>query len=745
MIMRKLSIITLTAILVSLCLVSAASAQDTLLISYQGYLTDDGGNPVTGTPSMTFTIYDAGGVSKWTESHPAIQVNDGLFNVILGSQSALPDSVLNGEDRYLGISIESDDEIIPRTLLTSAPGAAVSRRVVGDITTKDGYLELSGPPEASPPGLVVLQAIEDSASGVFGNAESFDMAGNLEIGASPDAAGLLMTYGAADDPPDMELSVKADSNLLRIYPPSGGLLPALEISVPDDGGPAVGFFTIPGGEVMGIEPSPFNYGYGITLYDPTQPEPTPLTSLSSYFGDSTMARIQMFNPSSADPAQPEVDIVSSESGNRLTISGRDPTDGNLPALELIADAETHSFKIHPPDPCTPPDPCNPAVEISATTEHHSMMINKPSPDDNRPAIKLTANNENKIDLYYPDAESDEGIVQIGANAAEGAFIELHAADSLTVTRVMMGGSTADTGFVRLFGGDKDLEFKVLELNSHTNTGGNVKIFDPENIDGREMLRIGSSPDAAGGAVRELMASQNRLADGIGIYGFNPQPEPPGHVAFELTSEASQGGRLAVYDTEDANLVLTGGVMQLGHENIADYPTGTFSVTPTASQLTLTGDASAGDTPTITMVAGADGTRVGIGSDAPSDELYVVGDITATGAITELSSVKYKTNIKKISDALDKVKDLRGVNFNWRAADYPEMKFSESQQMGLIAEEVEKVIPQLVHSDNNGEMSVDYSKLTAVLIEAIKEQQQQIEILSRRVEELENTNTSNWQN
>ncbi|HEQ98293.1 MAG TPA: tail fiber domain-containing protein [candidate division Zixibacteria bacterium] len=571
MIMRKLSILTLIAVLVSLCPVSATLAQDTLLINYQGYLTDNGGNPVTGTTPMTFTIYDARGVSKWTESHPTVQVVNGLFNVVLGSQTALPDSVFNGDDHFLGIAVGADPEIAPRTLLTAAPGSAVSRRVVGDINTLPGVLEIHPPDPCVPP-------------------------------------------------------------------------------------------------------------------DPCTP-----------------VRFSIY------PAASE-----------------DLSENIHPVIEMVSVSDTSKFVVHPPDPCVPPEPCNPAVEIAATTDHHSMTINSPPPDDNRPAIKLTANNENMIDLYYPDAESDEGIVQIGANSAEGAFIELHAADSLTATRIMMGGSTADTGFVRLFGGDKDLEFKVLELNSHTNLGGSVKFFDPENIDGREALTIGCSPAAD-----------------WGIFGFNPQPEPPGHIAFELTSEASQGGRFAVYDTEDANVVLTGGLMQLGHKDITDYPTGTFSVTPTASQLTLTGDASAGDTPTITMAAGAAGVRAGIGTEAPSVELYVVGDITATGAITELSSLKYKTNINQMSDALQKVKDLRGVNFSWRAADYPEMKFPESQQVGLIAEEVEKIVPELVHSDDNGEMSVDYSKLTAVLIEAIKEQQQQIEVLSKRVEELENRKLSNW--
>ena len=73
---------------------------------------------------MTFIIYDGVGASKWTESHATVQVNDGLFSVVLGSQTALPDSVFTGDDRYLGITVGGDSEISPRTLLTSAPCAA---------------------------------------------------------------------------------------------------------------------------------------------------------------------------------------------------------------------------------------------------------------------------------------------------------------------------------------------------------------------------------------------------------------------------------------------------------------------------------------------------------------------------------------------------------------------------------------------------------------------------------------------
>jgi hypothetical protein len=120
-------------------LVPPAVSQDSLLISYQGRLTDDLDQPITGTPALTFTIYDGSGISKWTETHPSVQVENGLFDVNLGSQKALPMSVFDGSDRYLGIVVDGGPEISPRTLLTSAPGAAYSFHAVTADTA--GYVE----------------------------------------------------------------------------------------------------------------------------------------------------------------------------------------------------------------------------------------------------------------------------------------------------------------------------------------------------------------------------------------------------------------------------------------------------------------------------------------------------------------------------------------------------------------------------------------------------------------------------
>jgi hypothetical protein len=96
-------------------------------MNYQGRLTDDQGDPVTSTVSMTFTVYDAEteGESKWSEIHPSVSVEDGLFNVILGEGTpAVPihDTVFSGDNRWLEIAV--DGEITtPRTQLVTAPYA----------------------------------------------------------------------------------------------------------------------------------------------------------------------------------------------------------------------------------------------------------------------------------------------------------------------------------------------------------------------------------------------------------------------------------------------------------------------------------------------------------------------------------------------------------------------------------------------------------------------------------------------
>jgi hypothetical protein len=91
-----------------------------------------------------------------------------------------------------------------------------------------------------------------------------------------------------------------------------------------------------------------------------------------------------------------------------------------------------------------------------------------------------------------------------------------------------------------------------------------------------------------------------------------------------------------------------------------------------------------------------------------------------------SDARYKTRIATLTHALDKVLALRGVTYDWRTEQFPDKNFGKGQQVGFIAQEVEKILPQIVSKDRNGYRAVDYSKMAPVLVEAIKEQQAQIQ-------------------
>jgi hypothetical protein len=108
-------------------------------------------------------------------------------------------------------------------------------------------------------------------------------------------------------------------------------------------------------------------------------------------------------------------------------------------------------------------------------------------------------------------------------------------------------------------------------------------------------------------------------------------------------------------------------------------------------------------------------------------LLVTGSITASGDITAFSDIRVKENIKVIPDAIEKIKALRGVTFTRNDKDD---KISRSS--GVIAQEVLKVMPELVKADATGMYSVAYGNMAGLFIEAIKEQQSQIDELKELV-------------
>lgn len=92
-----------------------------------------------------------------------------------------------------------------------------------------------------------------------------------------------------------------------------------------------------------------------------------------------------------------------------------------------------------------------------------------------------------------------------------------------------------------------------------------------------------------------------------------------------------------------------------------------------------------------------------------------------------SDRRFKQNITPIVSAINMISKLQGVRFTWNRAAFPNRDFSEGTQIGLVAQDVESVIPEVVQTDFEGYKSISYDKLTAVLIEAIKEMQKQMNV------------------
>tara|TARA_R110002110_G_scaffold122954_2_gene299440 strand:- start:585 stop:1121 length:537 start_codon:yes stop_codon:yes gene_type:complete len=131
-------------------------------------------------------------------------------------------------------------------------------------------------------------------------------------------------------------------------------------------------------------------------------------------------------------------------------------------------------------------------------------------------------------------------------------------------------------------------------------------------------------------------------------------------------------------------------------------------------------------------------KIGVGITLESDGIThgitlpnttgVTGKVKAN-AYTTYSSARYKNNIKPIQNALDTLCSIEGVTYRWKSSDL--------EDIGFIAEDVGKVMPEIVEWESDGvnAQSMDYTRITPVLVEAVKEQQTQIKKQKKLIEQL----------
>jgi hypothetical protein len=121
-------------------------------------------------------------------------------------------------------------------------------------------------------------------------------------------------------------------------------------------------------------------------------------------------------------------------------------------------------------------------------------------------------------------------------------------------------------------------------------------------------------------------------------------------------------------------------------------------------------------------------RLGIGSDVPTEPLDVLGNIKSTGSVSasdfnSTSDINLKTNIEDINNALDIISKINGVKFDWIS--------NGETSIGVIAQNIEMVLPELV-SNKDSIKRVNYNGIVAILIEAIKELQDEVKVLKSKI-------------
>lgn len=121
-------------------------------------------------------------------------------------------------------------------------------------------------------------------------------------------------------------------------------------------------------------------------------------------------------------------------------------------------------------------------------------------------------------------------------------------------------------------------------------------------------------------------------------------------------------------------------------------------------------------------------RLGLGITAPSYQLHVVGDMYASGDVIAYSDSNVKTDLQRIGNAVDKLEKINGYTF--KRLDIPDDP--HQRHTGLIAQEVNAILPEAVHKDNEDRLSIAYGNMAGIIIEAIKELKQEIRDIKKYV-------------
>jgi hypothetical protein len=208
--------VTALVVLMSTALLSAAALADVPgLISYQGTLTDSSGVALNTIVTMTFSIYtdSTGGAPVWAETQPLVEVNNGLFNVLLGRVNALSAEVFSAPVRWLSVQVESDPELDPRQRM-----AAVGYSFRASVADTADFARAPAPSDGdwTISGNHIYSALPGSVGiGTMSpDAKLHVVGGNVAVSDAGDATGIKIAESWITDPYDGALHIQSGGDVV---------------------------------------------------------------------------------------------------------------------------------------------------------------------------------------------------------------------------------------------------------------------------------------------------------------------------------------------------------------------------------------------------------------------------------------------------------------------------------------------------------------------------------------------------
>jgi hypothetical protein len=332
--------------------------------------------------------------------------------------------------------------------------------------------------------------------------------------------------------------------------------------------------------------------------------------------------------------------------------------------------------------------------------------------DNARTSAATANGASTIVLRGSSGEFSAGAITGTSFSGNGSALTAINASAITTGTIANARTTASdaNGASTIVSRDASGNF-TANAGTFTSISGNgvaLTAINASNISSGTIANARTTAATANGASTIVLRGTSGefsagviTADGSALTAINASSISTGTIANARTTAASANGASTIV-ARDASGNFTAGTITASLTGNASGSAATFTSTSQNSQFNSIGVGTAGST--------------------------TAGEIRATNNVTAYysSDERLKDNVKVISNALAKVLQIRGVEFDWNNLKDPEDGyFVRKHDVGVIAQEIEKVLPEVVAIREDGIKAVKYDRIIPLLIEAIKELEAQV--------------------